>query len=346
MKISSRSIVKVLSLTVLFMVGLVLVYKARTALIWIGTAFFLAVALNPAVDGLSQYMPRKSRGSAITVVGLIGAAVVAFLIFSFVPPMVSQTQSLADSVPNFANQLVNGHNFISDQIRHYNLVDRVRASQDQITHYVSSAGGSFYGFFKGLFASLAAATTILVLSVFMMMEGPRWIESFWKLVPPNRRAHSKDLVAHMYRAVSGYVNGNLLTSLIAAVATAVILTIMGVPYAIPLGLMVAIADLIPLVGATIGAVIVILVAFFTSTVAGIIVVVFFLIYQQVENHVLQPVIYGKTVEVTPLTVLIAIIMGAAIGGILGALVAIPIAASLQILIRDYVDNYLHKEHQA
>ena len=341
MKIPSRTIVKILGITVGFLALLMLAYQARTELIWIGTAFFLAVALNPAVEGLSRFMPKRSRGLAITVVALVAIGLIGFLIVSFVPPLISQTESLGNNLPGYTDQLLNGHNVISDQIRHYNLVDRVRSSQDQLTHYLSSAGGSFFSFLKGVFTSLAAGTTIIVLAIFMMLEGPRWVAAFWAAVPPKRRAHAQDLGGHMYRAVSGYVNGNLLTSLIAAIATAVVLTIMGVPYAIPLGLLVAIADLIPLVGATIGAVIVIIVAFFTSIVAGIVVLAFFLIYQQVENHVLQPVIYGRTVEMSPLTVLIAIILGAALGGILGALVAIPVAASLQILIRDYAHHHFN-----
>jgi predicted PurR-regulated permease PerM len=343
MKISSRQIIKILSLVVLFIVGLALIYKAKDEIIWIGTAFFLAVALNPAVDGISHYMPRKSRGLAITIVALVVVAILTFLVFSFVPPLVNQTESLASNIPNYTNGLVNGHNVIADQIRHFNLVDKVRASQSQVTHYLSTAGGSFFSFLTGLFTSLTAATTILVLSIFMMLEGPKWFDAFWILIPPARRDHTKDLANHMYKAVSGYVNGNLLTSLIAAIATAVVLTIMDVPYAVPLGLLVAIADLVPLVGATIGALVVCAVAFFTSTIAGIVLVAFFLIYQQVENHVLQPIIYGKTVDVSPLTVLVAIILGAAIGGMLGALVAIPVAASLQILIRDYVEHHMHRE---
>jgi predicted PurR-regulated permease PerM len=342
MTIQSRTIIKVLGLSTLFLALLFLVYVARQELIWIGTAFFLAVALNPAVETLSKYMPWKSRGLAITVVILVALFLIGFLIYSFVPPLVNQTESLVNNLPGYTDQLINGHNIISDQVRHYHLVDKIRSSQDQITHYVSSAGGSFVGILKGLFSGLVAITTIIVLTIFMMLEGPTWVKSFWSVVPPSRRDHIRDLVSHMYRAVSGYVNGNLLTSLIAGVSTALILTILRVPYAIPLGVLVAVADLIPLVGATIGAVVVSIVAFFTSAVAGIIVVAFFLVYQQVENHVLQPIIYGKTVEMSPLTVVVAIILGAAIGGMLGALVAIPVAASLQILIRDYVDHHMHR----
>ena len=341
MRLQSRTILRVLLLITAFVVVLSLAVHAKRELVWIGTAFFLAVALNPAVDYLSTYMPRKSRGLSITVVSLVAIGLLTFLIASFVPPLVSQSESLVKSFPSYTNQLINGHGFLPDIIHRYNLVDRIRASQDQLSHYASSAGGSLVGVLGGVFSSLAAGVTIIVLSVFMLLEGPRWVKVFWHLVPPNRREHDQELAAEMYKAVSGYVNGNLLTSLIAAIGTALILVIMGVPYAIPLGLFVAIADLIPLVGATIGAVVVCTVAFFTSVPAGIVAVAFFLIYQQVENHVLQPIIYGKTVEVSPLIVVMAIVLGAGIGGMLGALVAIPIAACLQILVRDFVTNHMH-----
>jgi predicted PurR-regulated permease PerM len=343
MNIPSRTIVKVLSITVAFIVLLYAVRIVGRELVWIGTAFFLAVALNPLVETLSRYMPWRSRGLAISVVALLVISILGFLLVSFIPPLISQSESLANSLPNYTDQLINGHNVISDQIRHYNLVDRIRSSQGEITKYISTAGGSFYTFIQGIFSGLIAVTTIIVLSVFMLLEGPNWIAAIWRLVPPKRRDHGCDLVQHMYKAVSGYVTGNLVTSLIAAVATAVILVILNVPYAIPLGLFVAIADLVPLVGATIGAVVVTGVALFSSTLSGIIVAAFFLIYQQVENHVLQPIIYGKTVEVSPLTVLIAIILGAALGGLVGALVAIPAAASLQILIKDYVSHHFKYE---
>jgi predicted PurR-regulated permease PerM len=346
MNISSRTILKVLTVATVFLVIVMLIFRARHVLIWIGTAFFLAVALNPSVDFLSKYMPWRKRGFAITVVILAALGVIAFLLYSFVPPLISQSESLANNLPHYADTLVNGNGFLSKEIRHFDLVNKVRDSQSQITHYISTAGGSAYQIIKDIFSSLAAGITIIVLTIFMLLEGPRWIKIFWRTVPPKRRAHNQELVSHMYRSVSGYVNGNLLTSLIAAVTTAIMLTILGVPYAVPLGLLVAVVDLIPLVGATIAAIVVAAVAFFTSSLAGIIMIIFYLIYQQAENHVLQPIIYGKTVEMSPLTVLVAIIIGAAIAGMLGALVAIPVAASLQIIIRDYSERHFEYKEDA
>src|SRR5207244_5764708 len=142
----------------------------------------------------------------------------------------------------------------------------------------------------------------------------------------------------IYRAVGGYVTGNLLISLIAGVSTAIVLVIMGVPYSVALGLIVGILDLIPLAGATIAGIIIAAVAFLPSIPAGIVVVVFFIVYQQIENHFLQPVVYGRTVQLSPLVILISLLVGAELAGVLGALAAIPVAGAFQVIIVDFLRN--------
>lgn len=339
MQVSTRSILKILTVTALFIGALYLAYRAERELVWVGTAFFLAVALNPAVDRLTGWMPRRNRLLGAVSVSVLLLLFVALLGVLFVPPIVSQTQDLINNLPSVTNHVVQSNSFVADQVRKFNLVEKLQQSQNEITHYLSTAGGSVYGFVRGLFNSLAAFVTIIVMTFFMMLEGPKWVAAFWRAVPKARRAHGQMLATKMYHAVTGYVNGNLLTSLVAAVATAVVLTIIRVPYAIPLGIFVGLVDLIPLVGATLAAIVVVIVSLFTSVTAAIIMIIFYIIYQQIENHVLQPIVYGRTVEMSPLLVLVAILTGASIGGIIGAFVAIPIFASLQILIRDYADRH-------
>jgi predicted PurR-regulated permease PerM len=340
--VSSRAILKILSLTAVFVGGLWLMYAARHELVWVGTAFFLAIAFNPLVEWLARFMPKRNRLMAVGLVFLSFIALVVFLLVSFVPPLITQSEQLTHTLPRFTNELVTGDSWVSEQIRHYNLVDRVRESQDQLLGYAQAAGAQVFTIAQSLFSSLIAVITILGLTFFMMLEGPGWVAAFWQVFPLKRREHAKKLTGQMYRAVTGYVSGNLFTSLIAAVATSIMLMVVGVPYAIPLGIFVGLVDLLPLVGATIGAVVVILVALFTSSVAAIVMAVFFAIYQQLENHVIQPIVYGKTVEISPLLVLIAVLVGAAVGGIVGAVVAIPVFASLQILVKDYVKRRLAK----
>jgi predicted PurR-regulated permease PerM len=340
MDIPSRTILKVLSLTAGFIGVLMLGYMARHELLWIGTAFFLAIALNPAVDRLSRLMPGRNRLLGVVAVFLCALLLLAVLLVSFVPPLIQQSNQLGHNLPQYTDDLINGHGFVSDQIRQYNLVDRVKESQAQLVSYASSAGTQFFEVLRGVFSSVVAGVTIIGLTFFMCLEGPSWVSAVWQAVPSRRRPHTKQLVGQMYNAVTGYVNGNLLTSLIAATITAIMLAIVGVPAAIPLGIFVGIMDLLPLVGATIGALVVITVALFTSATAAVIMAVYFVIYQQVENHALQPVVYGRTVQISPLLVLIAVLIGAAVMGLIGAIIAIPFFASLQILVKDYAERHL------
>jgi predicted PurR-regulated permease PerM len=170
----------------------------------------------------------------------------------------------------------------------------------------------------------------------MLLEGPSWMQRVYGLLPEKSRPRWENVGTQIYRTVGGYVTGNLLISLIAGGLTAIVLLILGVPYAVALGLLVAILDLIPLAGATLALLVVGAVAFIHSIAAGIIVVVFFVVYQQVENHLLQPIVYGRTVQLSPLIVLIAVLIGAELAGILGALGAIPVAGAIQVVIVDWL----------
>jgi predicted PurR-regulated permease PerM len=338
--ISGRTVLKVLAITAAFFGLLAVAWQVRLQLVWIGTAFFLSVALNPLVEKLARFMPRKSRSLAVASVFVLAGSVLAFLLVALVPPLVQQTQHLVTNTPRYTDDLVHGNSVVSEQIRAYHLVERVKDSQNELLRYVSSAGGSFISIVQRVFASFAAALTILVLTIFMLLEGPRWLAVFWHLVPAKRREHAQALANQMYKAVTGYVTGYLMMSLFAAGLTMILLSILGVPYAIPLGILVGIFDWLPLVGATIGAAIVVIAALFESTTAGLVMLAFFLIYQQVENHILQPLVQGRTVKMSPLLVLISVLIGIGVGGILGAIVAIPAGASVQILVRDLVRRHL------
>src|SRR5581483_7024377 len=187
---------------------------------------------------------------------------------------------------------------------------------------------------KSVISVVAATITKNFLTFFMLLEGRGWVERFFSLLPESSRPRWRRVGHDVYRTVGGYVTGNILISLIAGASITIVLLVMGVPYAVALGLLVAVLDLIPLAGATVAGIIVALVAFLHSVPAGIVVVVFVVAYQQIENHFLQPVIYGRTVQLSPLAVLVSVLVGAELAGILGALAAIPVAGSLQVVIRD------------
>jgi predicted PurR-regulated permease PerM len=187
---------------------------------------------------------------------------------------------------------------------------------------------------KSVITIIAATVTIVFLTFFMLLEGRDWVERVYSLFPEASRPRWRRVGHDIYRTVGGYVTGNIVISLIAGASITVVLLIMGVPYAVALGLIVAFLDLIPLAGATLAGVIVCVVAFLHTIPAGIVVLVFFVVYQQLENHFLQPVIYGRTVQLSPLAVLVSVLVGAELAGILGALAAIPVAGTLQVLVRD------------
>ena len=187
---------------------------------------------------------------------------------------------------------------------------------------------------KSVITIIAATVTIVFLTFFMLLEGQMWVERIYALFPERSQARWRKVGDDIYKTVGGYVTGNILISVIAGASATVVLLIMGVPYAVALGLLVAVLDLIPLAGATVAGLIVVLVAFLHSVPAGIVLAIFVIVYQQLENHFLQPVIYGRTVQLSPLAVLISVLVGAELAGILGALAAIPVAGSIQVIVRD------------
>jgi predicted PurR-regulated permease PerM len=340
MNIPSRTIFKVLIICVAFGAVLTLAYLARHQLAWIGIAFFFAVSLNPFVERMGRYMPKHNRGTAIASVFLMVFALITFLLVSFVPPLIQQSQALFDNLPHYTEEFVKSDSFLADQVRRYNLVDRVRESQSQLVEYATTAGSQFFNIVSGLFSSFVAGITILGLTFFMLLEGPGWLAAFWAAVPPKSRGHLSQLADEMYKAVTGYSHGILLTASISAIASSVVMTVMGVPYSIPLGILVGLLGLLPMIGSSLAAVVVVIVALFTSTFAAGVMLVYFLVYQQVENHIIQPFVVGRAVSISPLLVLIAVLLGISVGGILGALVAIPLFASLQILVHDYMKRHL------
>lgn len=346
MNVSSRTIIKILGITSLFIGTLYLALLTRHELFWLLTAFSLSIALNPLVAKLTPYMPRQNRGLATGVVFIALVALIVVFAVTLVPPVVSQSTKLVDNLPHYTDQLLRPNSWTGELIRKYNLVDHVKSSQSQVVSHLSSASGSLVNVAKSLFSSIISATTIIVLTFFMLSEGPAWRRRFWALVPKRHRARHQHLAAGMYRSVTGYVVGKLIMSLAAAIPTIILLAILKVPYAISLGIIVAIFDLLPLVGATIGAIIVVLVCLFTSSTAAIIMIIFFLIFQQVENHVIQPLVFSKSVEISPLLVLVSILFGAALGNVLGALIAIPLTASAQILLKDYLSEHQKRESEA
>ena len=172
----------------------------------------------------------------------------------------------------------------------------------------------------------------------MVLEGPKMVDAMVNLFRPQTGQRIRSVGSDCAKSITGYISGNLLISIICGVLTYVVLRAFGIPFAGLIAMFVGIVDLIPLIGATIGAVVAVLAAFIHSVPAGIALIVFFVVYQQLENHLLQPIIYARTVKLNPLTVIIAILVAVELAGILGALLAIPVASMAQVVVRDLWDH--------
>lgn len=329
-----RAILAVIGIVLAIAALLWLLWLTKGVLLWILIAAFLATALNPAVDWLQRHGVKR-RGPAIAIVFLAAIGVVAAIGATLVPTLVNEVNDFATAVPGYVDDLTKGEGPFGFLEREYDIVERVREAIEK-----SGVGGvlglssTAVGVAKGVVTAVVAILTIAFLTLFMLIEGPSWIERTYSLVPARHEQRVRRIGSEVYRAVGGYVAGNLAISVIAGTATAIVLSIVGVPFAFALALVVALLDLVPLAGATIAAVIVTTVAFLDSTTSGIVVLIFFVVYQQFENHVLQPVVYGKAVRLSPLAVLVAVLIGAELAGVIGALGAIPAAAAIQVVLRE------------
>src|SRR5438876_9875813 len=330
--------------TVFTVVGIVLAVAAvlevlwisRHVLSWILISLFLALALNPAVEWLQRHRIRR-RGAAVGITYLGVALGVVGLGALFIPTLVDQVNSFVDKTPDYVHDLTSGRGRLGFLETKYHVVEKVREQVHKGgASRILGLSGTALAVTKGVVNVVLGTVTIIFMTFFMLLEGPRWTERLFGLLPPESQPRWRRVGHDIYRTVGGYVTGNLLISLIAGISSTLVLLIMGVPYAVAPGLIVAFLDLIPLAGATLAAIIVAAVAFIHTIVAGIVVVVFFVVYQQVENHVLQPVVYGRTVQLSPLAVLISVLIGAELAGILGALAAIPVAGAIQVLIVDFL----------
>jgi predicted PurR-regulated permease PerM len=325
-------------LTAVLVVALLLhiLSVARQVLVWMLIAVFLTMAINPLVDGLQRrWIKSRTLAVILSMLGVLLAIVAIGALF--IPTLIDQVNNFANALPGYVKDVTEGRGRLGFLERRYEVVERVQSA-------VKGGGAAkLFGFSgialavtKGIITFIVGTVTVIFLTLFMLLEGPSWIDRAYTLVPEGSRARWRAVGHDIYKTVGGYVTGNLLISLIAGASTTIVLLIMRVPYAVALGLVVAILDLIPLAGATIAAVIVGIVAFLHGIPAGIVVVTFFILYQQLENHILQPLVYGRTVQLSPLVVLISVLIGSQVAGVLGALAAIPVAGAIQVILRDWL----------
>jgi predicted PurR-regulated permease PerM len=314
------------------------VVLSERVLVWALVSLLLAMALNPGVDAL-QRRGIRHRGSAAAIVYLLVTAVIAGIGALVLPTLIQQVADFVNALPGYVHDLTTGRGPLGFLETKYHVVERV---QKAVSGGGSGAASSLAGgasaaldVTRSVVTFVAAVVTITFLTLFMLLEGPRWVSRSIELLPTERRAEWREIADDVYQLVGRYVTGNLLISLIAGTATTIVLLALGVPFALALGLLVAVLDLIPLAGATLAAIVVTLVALTDSVTSAIIVAVFFILYQQIENHLLQPLVYGRTVRLSPLAILLSVLIGSQVAGIVGALVAIPVGGTIQILLEHW-----------
>jgi predicted PurR-regulated permease PerM len=332
--VRTRTVLRVLGVAIGVAVILEVLWIARHVISWLLISLFLALALDPLVSWIER-RGRLKRGPAIGVAYLILALAIVAVGLTFVPKLVDEVNGFVQALPNYVHDLTHGRGRLGFLERKYHIVEKVREQvrKGGATRLLGLSGTAL-AITKSVLTIIAATVTVVFMTFFMLLEGRSWVERFYSLLPEQSQPRWRRVGRDIYRTVGGYVTGNLLISLIAGVSITIVLVALGVPYAVALGLLVAVLDLIPLAGATIAGIIVVGISFLHSVPAGIIVAVFFIVYQQLENHFLQPVIYGRTVQLTPLVVLVAVLIGAELAGILGALAAIPVAGAIQVVLRE------------
>ena len=332
---TTRSVLRTVLIVVAVVLILYLIFLLRTPIGWLVIAAFVAIATGGPVAFFSR---RMKRGFAIA---LVYVSIVLFPILLgavLVPPMVTEFEELASNIPQYAadfSTFVDENDTLRGLNEEFDVTATLQQEAQTLPSRIGDAAGILQDIGVGLVNSIFAAVTIFILSIFMVAGGGRWIERIVASQNPRHAERLRRTLDDTADAVGNYVIGAVAQATIAGVTAFIVLTALGVPFAGPLALLVAIFDLIPVVGATIAAVFVAIVTLFINfPIALIIWIVYAIVYQQIENYVIQPQIQKRAVEVEPFFILVAVLFGATLFGIIGALLAIPAAATLQIVARE------------
>jgi predicted PurR-regulated permease PerM len=335
---SVRSIVRIVLVVVCVAIVLYLLWLLRKPISWVLIAIFLAAALSPPVNRLNRHM-RRGFAIALTYLGLL--LIPILLIALIVPPLIGEANDFADNVPRYADDVteyVQNNKRLREINEDYDITQKLEEEASKLPSRLGGAAGTLRDIGFGIVNSLFALLTILVLAAFLLGSGRQWTDAFIDSRPFEQRERLRRARNNIASAVGGYVAGALTIAFIAGIATYIVLLILGVPFRGPLAVIAGLFSLIPLVGATIAAVLIGVVTLFENfPTATIIWAVWAIVYQQIENHLIQPQIQRRTVNVHPFITIVAVLFGSTLLGVLGALVAIPVAASIQILVREYVD---------
>jgi predicted PurR-regulated permease PerM len=317
-------------------VGLYILYDARSILLLLGLALFIAAGLDPVVAWLHKWMPRPL---AVTIVIIGGALVSAGAGDLIVPVLVTQITNLVNHLPHYFHEINNRSSFLAKLNRKYKIESNLKTA---LTKSSSSIATGVIGFGRAVIGALASTLIVVVVSMYLLYDLPRFKRLLYGLTPRSRRARTVVLGEEIFAKVGGYVLGNVIISVITGVGTWIWALAFGIPYPLLLAVVVAILDLLPVVGSTIGGVIVALVALTVSIPVTIATIAFYIVYRFVEDYLLSPRIMRRTVDVPGLVTVIATLIGGVLLGIIGALIAIPVAAAIKLLIDQVVAPRLER----
>lgn len=348
---SSRDLTRIVLRVVLILLavvgGLVVIWLVRTPLSWIVLALFLAVAMSRPVGWFERKVP---RGAAIALAYLILFLVPISIAAAIVPTIVNGGQDLARNAPGYVSDLqdsVQKNKKLNKLDKQYGITEKLEEEAARLPSKVGDAANVLKDVGVGVVNSIFTAVTIMVLSIFMVSGGRGWVLAALRSIPDeDRRSRVQRALETSSNAVGNYVGGVIIQMSIAGVSTFIVLSILGVPFAAPLAVLMALLDAIPLVGASIASVLIAVTTVFVGSLAVTIAwIVWAIIYQQIENYLIQPRIQSKAVDVHPFVVLTSVLFGSSLFGIAGALLAIPVAASLQIGLREYL-HYRREQRDA
>lgn len=345
--VTNRTIIR----TILWVVASILLYKflgrISHGLTLIFASFFLALALNPVVSWMSRRLHIRSRVRATAAGYFLVIAVIIIFLALIIPPLVRQTRTFISNVPETIQNFQNQNSKLAQTASRYNLDDKlVQGARDFASHY-GNFGTTVLDTGKRVAEAFASLFAVLVMTFMMLVEGPKWLELFWGIMPAKNREHNKRIARKMYKGVSGFVNGQVILAVVAGIFAFVALEIASNVInvsinALALAGIVSVFGLIPLFGNPLAAILVILTCLLSSATLGIIMALYFIVYFFIENHTFQPYIQSKLNELTPLTVFVAAILGVGFGGLLGAIIAIPTASAVKILVEDYFERRGHR----
>ena len=320
-------------LVALTVFGLWLIYALRHVVLLAGVSAFLAIALEPGVTSIQRLV--RSRGLAVAVMLVALILATAAFVASVAPPISAQVANLIDNIPRYSKTLQDEHTTVGRLFTRYNVPDRLRAAVGNASTWAKGIG-SVFGTVASVITNLLV---VLVLTLYFLINAPRIKQEGLRLLPSSRRVRAAAMADKVFGKVGGWMEGNILISIIAGIVAFVGLLLIRVPYPHALAMWVAISDLIPMVGAMLGALVCTAVAAIAlGPVKGVITLLFFLAYQQVENYFIQPRVMKRTVDVSPATVILSAMAGGTLLGPVGVLLAVPAAASIKVVANELMHN--------